>query len=309
MNNNNQSIDNTNNQVTSGADNTKLYLGGHVYLDETIPEDFSFQCFLHNNRAHFTPIMIQKWTDRGIRFETTTKPPLAQRMVHASYPTYPWSSKESTHTDSINDVAIISKCANIIGIQYEVVHFSRNLHLDPTFEERFVECMSVLSPPCVLLFENIGIKPNVEGTIGTPIELVANAVNLMEKLWPNGKKGRQWGICLDTAHMFATGQQLTTKEDMEKVLSICDKNSMPVKAIHLNGCRSDFNSGIDLHTGVGSPLDNIWRKDKSGVKRLLEWVRDKQLVAILERPKFDRPSHYDGEIGMLKKLIGFIDSR
>jgi len=175
---------------------------------------------------------------------------------------------------------------------------------DPVFPERFVECMKAIEPPCTLLFECIGTRPNTPPEGATPIEWIRSTSKLMEKLWPLATTSR-WGLCIDTAHLFAIGQPLTTKAEAEAVIKAITDANMPVRALHLNGSRSEFNSGVDLHAAIGSPLDNIWGKDTSGVKRILEWAMERRLAVILERPKFNKPSHYLGEETMLKKLIGY----
>jgi deoxyribonuclease-4 len=279
-----------------------LHIGGHVKLDESsISQADTFQCFLHNNRAHFTPIMVDKWIESGIKFNPEEG---GKRVAHASYVTYPWSIEETTWHRSIQDVKIISQCANVLGIHFENVHFPRNLHLDQYFAKRFPECMSVLEPPCILVLENIGIKPNVEAGLGPPVEWIKQAASMMRKLWPMGKDGKQWGICLDTAHLFATGQPITTEAEMNALTGALDEADVPVKLFHLNGSKSIFNSGIARHADTGSIFDNIWGKDRSGLKRLLEWAMKKRVPLILERPSFNKPPQYASEIARLKKLVG-----
>jgi deoxyribonuclease-4 len=281
----------------------KLLIGGHIAFStdtKGVGEDDVFQCFMHNRQAHYTSARVNSWKSSAIRFSSTTP-----RMVHASYVTVPWSTKPGTGEKSIDDIRYTMQAANIIGIQYLNVHLSKELHLVSGFEGIIQKCLTAATPPCTLLFENVGnlpatsIRLALEGQgLKTPIQKLKQTGQVIEKIATPMKV--KWGFTFDTAHGFVTGQRLTTEADAKAF--IADAEGVPILALHLNGSLSTFNSGKDLHARTMAPDDQIRGKDHSGLKTLLAWAKSKGIFMILERPNAPTVADHKKEIEALTLL-------
>jgi deoxyribonuclease-4 len=90
------------------------------------------------------------------------------------------------------------------------------------------------------------------------------------------------GICLDTAHLFASGYPIHTPDGLEEVLAGFDRilGRAVLKLIHLNDSKAPFNSRVDRHWHIG--------EGAIGLKAMGRLVRHPQLAGvplILETPK------------------------
>lgn len=88
-------------------------------------------------------------------------------------------------------------------------------------------------------------------------------------------------ICLDTAHLFASGVNLGSQSVVEKLIADLQDLSLLKKLVclHLNDCASDLGSHRDLHANIG--------EGKIGLEGLKMFVNHKEfshLPLILEVP-------------------------
>lgn len=69
---------------------------------------------------------------------------------------------------------------------------------------------------------------------------------------------RRW--CIDTAHAYVSGVELTTEKQAKAFFSAVNG----LELIHLNDNLTAFNSGRDIHAPITT--GNIWKDDDSGLK-------------------------------------------
>ncbi|MBI2062505.1 MAG: deoxyribonuclease IV, partial [Candidatus Yanofskybacteria bacterium] len=97
-----------------------------------------------------------------------------------------------------------------------------------------------------------------KGTTGLLLEISAGAGNVMgdtfEELAEIIKlSGYELGICLDSAHMFASGYDIKTKEGFKKTIGIIKKTIGldRIKLIHANDSKIELNGHKDRHDHIG----------------------------------------------------------
>ena len=90
------------------------------------------------------------------------------------------------------------------------------------------------------------------------------------------------GLCLDTAHAYSAGYDLSSKEGLEGMLEEIDglMGAERIKLIHLNDTRDKLDSRYDRHFHIGK--GNI---GKEGMKRIINHPKLKDIPIILETPK------------------------
>lgn len=90
------------------------------------------------------------------------------------------------------------------------------------------------------------------------------------------------GYCIDTAHIFASGYNIKTKENFEEFMSLWDHHIGidEITLFHLNDSKVGLGCCRDLHEQIGSGL--IFTDDKTGLKALLEFSTTKQIPVIIE---------------------------
>ncbi len=90
------------------------------------------------------------------------------------------------------------------------------------------------------------------------------------------------GLCLDTAHAYLAGYDISTKEGLQATLDEIDElvgiNS--IKLIHLNDAKGELGSRHDRHDHIGKGSIGL-----EGIKRIINHPRLRNLPFILETPK------------------------
>ena len=90
------------------------------------------------------------------------------------------------------------------------------------------------------------------------------------------------GICLDTAHLFASGYPIHTADGLEESVQAFDRIvGLPnLKLIHLNDSKVPFDSRVDRHWHIGEGHIGL-----EAFRRLVTHAQLKHVPFILETPK------------------------
>lgn len=90
------------------------------------------------------------------------------------------------------------------------------------------------------------------------------------------------GLCLDTAHAYLAGYDISTKEGLQDLLDEIDKlvGIRLIKLIHLNDAKGALGSGHDRHDHIGKGSIGL-----EGIKRVINHPKLRDLPFILETPK------------------------
>ena len=105
----------------------------------------------------------------------------------------------------------------------------------------------------------------------------------MEK---NGITPNMVGVCIDTAHIYAGGAKISTREEAQQYIK-----KLPIKwitLIHLNGNEYEYPKGGDKHAIPGNTLDAVWKGKKftnSGVYEFVELAKIYNIPIIFECTK------------------------
>lgn len=99
----------------------------------------------------------------------------------------------------------------------------------------------------------------------------------------NVKEKKRLGVCLDTAHLFAAGYDISEKgfdktvEEFNRIVGL-----KYLKLLHLNDVTGDLGSKIDRHAHIGEGKIGL-----KGFKSLLHHPAIKNLPGIIETPRSD----------------------
>ena len=113
----------------------------------------------------------------------------------------------------------------------------------------------------------------------------------------------RFGVCLDTAHLFAAGYQVGTGEGWDMIWEEFDREVgvKYLRAMHLNDSKTDLGSRVDRHENIG--------KGKIGLdcfRIIMNDERFNEIPLILETPCKDGKDHwkqiYTKEIELLYSL-------
>jgi deoxyribonuclease-4 len=107
------------------------------------------------------------------------------------------------------------------------------------------------------------------------------------------------GICLDTAHLFASGFPIHTEEGLEETLAQFDRiiGLEHLKVIHLNDSKVAFKSRVDRHWHIGDGRIGL-----DAMRRIVTHPRWQHLPFILETPK-KTPQDDPRNLATVRRLV------
>ena len=99
-------------------------------------------------------------------------------------------------------------------------------------------------------------------------------------------------FCFDTAHVFAAGYDLRTKDKVKETFTEFDKylGVDNLKLIHLNDSKKAFESRVDRHANFEADDAMI---GKVGIKSVMEFAINKEIPMVIETPEKDGRNHLD----------------
>jgi deoxyribonuclease-4 len=164
-----------------------------------------------------------------------------------------------------------------LGADYLVTHVGRRL--DSTEEEGIRSTARALRTALGRVENDVMVL--LENTAGQGSEIGFRFEQLAEILAAAGSSGRL-GVCLDTAHAFQAGYDLSTKKGLEGALREFDATVGlgRLRLLHLNDSRTGLGSRVDRHEHIGE--GGIGRK---GFRRIVNHPALGRLAGILETPK------------------------
>ena len=107
------------------------------------------------------------------------------------------------------------------------------------------------------------------------------------------------GVCLDTAHLFASGWDLRTPEGVAAMVDAFDRRVglRRLRVLHLNDSKSALGSHLDRHENIGS--GQIGRK---GFRAVFGHPALRDLPGLIETPGFDGRGPDRRNVMALKRL-------
>lgn len=180
-----------------------------------------------------------------------------------------------------------------LGLKY--LNFHPGAHLQQFSE---ADCFEVIAESVNMAIEQtkdvvavIEVTAGQGSNVGYKFEHLKAIIDMIEN------KSRV-GVCIDTAHIFASGYELCTRDGYEQTFSeFVDIIGLDyLKGIHLNDSKKALGSRVDRHESLGDG-ELGWH--------VFEWImqdrRFDDIPIILETPK---PERWPAEIERLKGFAG-----
>jgi deoxyribonuclease-4 len=171
----------------------------------------------------------------------------------------------------------LERC-KLLGICYLVIHLGSHMGRGSTSGinqlvnalRTAIVCSKSEKEVVVLLENNVGRKNSVGGTL-EELRLILDRLG----------SSKQFGVCIDTCHLFASGYDLRTKQDVnilvEKIKAIVGLKEM--KIIHLNDSKGGLGSNLDRHDHIGLGSIGV-----EGITAFLHHQAIRALPIIMETP-------------------------
>jgi deoxyribonuclease-4 len=156
------------------------------------------------------------------------------------------------------------------------------IHINKIFPDVAATTMGFLAPYAKkigvkVVLEMVASKADPDKTYETP-EKIDNLTTML------GPKETWWGWCIDTAHLWGAGVDVSKYEYMKDWL---DRLTYKKKVVmfHLNGSFAKRGSGKDKHAIAFSSDDVIWygiKPEESGVRAIVEFAMKYKIPIICE---------------------------
>lgn len=200
-------------------------------------------------------------------------------FVHMPYLANIANPESPFYARSIESLATELKRAEQLGAHYVIIHIG---HRGDASEEQAIgaiahgidQAFCAVTNDIRLLLENTA----GQGTeVGSRFEEISN---ILERVGEN----QRMGVCLDTAHAFAAGYDLSSREGIERTLESFER-SVGLKRIHLlhlNDSKASCGSKKDRHWHIGEGHIGL-----EGFRYLINHPRLRHLPGIMETPRKD----------------------
>ncbi len=203
-------------------------------------------------------------------------------VVHASYLINLASVKEEFYQKSCQLLRETARRASLLGSPYIV------LHVGSHGGRGFKEGLSFFSDTLQRELENwpAGVELLLENTAGGGTSLGGSFIalgNVLKKL-----EGASAGMCFDSAHAWAAGYDLSSKEGVQKTMAelLEHVGLHNIKAIHANDSSTPRGSHRDRHSHLGEGFIG-----SEGLQAFLGYPWSSEMPVILETPEMG--THWD----------------
>jgi deoxyribonuclease-4 len=214
-------------------------------------------------------------------------------LVHCLYLVNLATPKDDFYEKSVYTMRRTIEVSSAIEADGVVLHVGS--HLGAGFEagmERVAPALEQIlegtSDTTWLLMENTA---GTGGTIGRSIDELAAIFERMDR-------HPRLGICLDSCHLYASGCDITDRDELDRLLEEIDSTFGldRVRALHVNDSKAPLGSNRDRHDNI---LEGVMG-EKLGV--FLGHPAFQGLPAVLEVPGHDGHGPDAGEIRKLREL-------
>ncbi|MFA5092776.1 MAG: deoxyribonuclease IV [Candidatus Omnitrophota bacterium] len=184
--------------------------------------------------------------------------------------------------------------ADRLGADYIVTHMGSHKETsEDAGIKRLIEALNII------LEKTKGSKVGIllENTSGSGSWLGYRFYH-QQKILKGIKDKSRVGLCLDTAHAYLAGYNLSTKDGLDKMMTEIEElvGTKLIKLIHLNDAAAELGSHHDRHDHIGKGHIGM-----AGMKRIINHPKLKKIPMILETPKTTEKSDQEN-LALVKKL-------
>jgi deoxyribonuclease-4 len=199
-------------------------------------------------------------------------------VIHSSYLVNLCTPKDDLREKSIDSMQKEVDAAAALDIDYVNVHLGA--HTGAGVEQGLANAVSALDELDVP--ESVTVL--VESDAGSGTKLGDEFEHLSTVL---AESEQELGVCLDTAHVFAAGYDLSTPDAVDDTVAAFDDvvGLEHLHCLHLNDSKHDCGTNKDEHAHVGEGLIG-----EAGMERIINHPDLRDLPFVLETPTEDGKS-------------------
>jgi deoxyribonuclease IV len=199
-------------------------------------------------------------------------------FVHMSYLINLASPDKQLFNASLNAYLQDMRESGLLGVDYIVTHMGSHKKTgEDAGLERLTKALKII------------LKKTADCPIGILLENTSGSGSSLGYDFSHQRRvilgledNTRVGLCLDTAHMFAAGYDISLKSGLEETVKEIDEylGIGKVKLIHLNDSKVRLGSHLDVHEHIGKGRIGL-----QAMKRIVNHPALRKLPFILETPK------------------------
>ncbi|MXZ12795.1 MAG: deoxyribonuclease IV [Candidatus Dadabacteria bacterium] len=246
-----------------------------------------FQMFTRSPRGGKPPELEDRLLEDF--FLNCSEAAISDYYVHTPYFINLASGKKNLREKSVALVREELERSSALGVKYMMTHIgsAKGLQREAAVDnvvDSLLRIVGNYGGTTRLLLENTAGQGDTIGASFGEISLILRSVAY------DGL-----GVCIDTAHMFASGYDIRTREGIEELVESIGAAFAPgtVKLVHANDSKAEFNSSKDRHEHIG--------EGKIGIDCFSAMIGNpffEDLDMIVEMP----PPEVSKDVRVLKKL-------
>jgi deoxyribonuclease-4 len=237
----------------------------------------TIQFFSRNPRGwKYSPLNKKEVEEFRSSIQSSTLFPVS---LHMPYLPNIASFKSKFYKRSIHSIATDLQRAEQLGAQYLIIHIGHRME---SSEDQAIEAVSQGIDQAFEKVKN-GVMLLTENTAGQGTEIGYN-FNQIKNIIEGVHDHQRMGVCLDTAHSFEAGYDLSNKDGIERTLENFDQTIglKRLHLLHLNDSKTPLGSRKDRHWHIGEGYIGL-----EGFRTLVNHPSLNHLPGIMETPRKD----------------------
>ena len=235
----------------------------------------SIQFFSRNPRGWvYTPLDMAEVNSFTASVSRASIHPI---FIHMPYLPNLASPETKLWKRSVQELCADLKRAEQLQASYVIAHIG---HRGDQTEERACDRVSQAIDRAFEAVPN-AVRLLLENTAGQGTE-IGYRLNHLQRIIAESGHGNRLGVCLDVAHAFAAGYDVSTKRGLEETLQEFEQciGLGKLCLLHLNDSKARLGSRVDRHWHIGKGCIGI-----DGFRRIVNHPALRSLPGIMETPR------------------------
>jgi deoxyribonuclease-4 len=225
---------------------------------------------------------------------------IGPNFAHATYLVNLASPDEGIRQRSVDNLVATAECCDRAGLAGLVMHIGSGKGQPVEEAEALIvsglEAVLSNASGCAILLENSAGSGDYVGSRFEQIGRLVDGVGRHSRI----------GLCLDTAHTFASGYDLRVDEGIQRAVDEVDRfiGIERLRLIHANDSKVGLSSAVDRHENIGKG-----QLGEQAFVRMLSHPALREVAWVLEVPGYDDKGPDKPNLDELKRLALVADPK